>query len=184
MCKNNPVNSRSQKACQTIPVRTSEAETQVRSVLSSSTQTDPPVNLTDQLALHSDLSAEPPGLREFLGRVEDLVIQELVKNSKSHAFDGYEVNWNDQRETVRIRHAGKAPSPVCDVMKLCVSRTGVVCIQSRVRRGSGPGAAGDRRVLELHRVCYSMCFWTVCHLLLLLLCMKINNGTQCSVMQS
>lgn len=103
----------SQKACQTIPVHTAESETQVRSVLSNSTQTDPPESLTDQLTLHSDLSAELPGLRDFLHRVEDLVIQELVKNSKSHAFDGYEVNWTDQHETVRIKHAEEAQSPMC-----------------------------------------------------------------------
>ncbi|KAG7321153.1 hypothetical protein KOW79_015568 [Hemibagrus wyckioides] len=88
------------KTSQTVPVHTAEAETQVRSVVSNSTQTDPSESLNDQLTLHLDLSAEPPGLRDFLHRVEDLVIQELVKNSKSHAFDGYEVNWTDQHETV------------------------------------------------------------------------------------
>lgn len=113
--RHNPVNCcfRSQKACQTVPVHTAEAETQVRSVLSNSTQTDPPESLTDQLTLCSDLSAEPPGLRDFLHRVEDLVIQELVKNSKSHAFDGYEVNWTDRHETVRIRRSGEAQSSIC-----------------------------------------------------------------------
>ncbi|KAM9450264.1 cytoplasmic dynein 2 intermediate chain 2 [Clarias gariepinus] len=88
------------KTCQTIPIHTAEAETQVRSVFSISTQTDPPESLADQLTLSSDLTDDPPGLRDFLHRIEDMVIQELVKNSKSHAFDGYEVNWNDQLETV------------------------------------------------------------------------------------
>ncbi|GAA6083891.1 WD repeat-containing protein 34 [Tachysurus ichikawai] len=88
------------KTCQTVPVHTAEAEAQVRSVLTNSTQTDPSESPTDQLTLHLDLSDDPPGLRDFLQRVEDLVIQELVKNSKSHAFDGYEVNWTDQHETV------------------------------------------------------------------------------------
>lgn len=110
-------------------------------MLSSSTQTDPPENLTDQLTLRSDLPAELPGLRDFLHRVEDLVIQELVKNSKSHAFDGYEVNWTDQHETVRIRHAEKL-SHVCvcvcdvqcgDVMKL------LLCFLYRCHVYSGLG---------------------------------------------
>lgn len=107
-------------------------------MLSSSTQTDPPENLTDQLTLHSDLSADPPGLRDFLQRVEDLVIHELMQNSKSHAFDNYEVNWTDQHETVKIRQAGEnVVHPVCDarcadVTKLYVFCTGVVFVQSWV----------------------------------------------------
>ncbi|KAI1232094.1 WD repeat-containing protein 34, partial [Lamprotornis superbus] len=40
------------------------------------------------------------GLLSFLQRVEDAVIKELNKNWKSHAFDGFEVNWTDQDETV------------------------------------------------------------------------------------
>lgn len=125
-----------QKTCQTVPVHTAEAEAQVRSVLTNSTQTDPSESPTDQLTLHLDLSDDPPGLRDFLQRVEDLVIQELVKNSKSHAFDGYEVNWTDQHETVRLRHKGEAQSPMCVMFSvltlLYMSCTGLMFVQSRV----------------------------------------------------
>lgn len=40
------------------------------------------------------------GLLSFLQRVEDAVIKELNKNWRSRAFDGFEVNWTDQNETV------------------------------------------------------------------------------------
>ncbi|XP_072518033.1 cytoplasmic dynein 2 intermediate chain 2 [Salminus brasiliensis] len=83
------------KSCQTKPVRTAEAEAQVRSVQDSGAQTDPQEQFS-QLQLSSD----PPGLEDFLHRVEDMVIRELVKNAKSHAFDGFEVNWVDQHQAV------------------------------------------------------------------------------------
>lgn len=35
--------------------------------------------------------------------MEDAVIKELNKNWKSHAFDGFEVNWTDRDETVSDR---------------------------------------------------------------------------------
>lgn len=40
------------------------------------------------------------GLLSFLQRAEDTVIKELNKNWRSRAFDGFEVNWADQNETV------------------------------------------------------------------------------------
>ncbi|KAL6469781.1 hypothetical protein MHYP_G00209000 [Metynnis hypsauchen] len=83
------------KTCQTKPVRTAEAEAQVRSVRDCGAQTDPPEQLPQP-----QLTSDPPGLEDFLRRVEDVVIRELVKNSKSHAFDGFEVNWADQHQTV------------------------------------------------------------------------------------
>lgn len=88
------------RICQTKPVRTAEAEAQVRSAHDIGTQTDPQEQIP-QLQLSSD----PPGLEEFLSRVEDMVIRELVKNAKSHAFDGFEVNWVDQHETVTCLHS-------------------------------------------------------------------------------
>ncbi|KAG9266215.1 WD repeat-containing protein 34 isoform X1 [Astyanax mexicanus] len=87
------------KSCQTKPVHSAEAESQVRCVEDSSTQTDPQEQIS-QL----QLSADPPGLVEFLRRVEGVVIRELVKNAKSHAFDGFEVNWVDQQQAVTCLH--------------------------------------------------------------------------------
>lgn len=91
-----------QRSCQTLPVHTAEAETQAKDVLENSTQTQDQISQT--LALDRDIS-DFPGLVEFLRRVEDVVIRELVKNSKSHAFDGFEVNWEDQNESVRALNA-------------------------------------------------------------------------------
>jgi len=88
-----------QRSCQTLPVHTAEAETQAKDVLENSTQTQDPISQT-LTGLDRDIS-DFPGLVEFLRRVEDVVIRELVKNSKSHAFDGFEVNWEDQNKSVR-----------------------------------------------------------------------------------
>ncbi|XP_062867468.1 WD repeat-containing protein 34 isoform X2 [Trichomycterus rosablanca] len=98
------------KACQTMPVQTAETETQARTVSSSGTQTDPPEILGDQLILDEDLPSHLlPGLLDFLQRVEDTVIRELVKNVKSHAFDGYDVNWADQNQTVSCLYSLRYP---------------------------------------------------------------------------
>ncbi len=74
-----------QRSCQTLPVHTAEAETQAKDVLDNSSQTQDRIIQT--LSLDQDMSLFP-GLLDFLLRVEDVVIKELVKNSKSHAFDG------------------------------------------------------------------------------------------------
>lgn len=91
-----------QRSCQTLPVHTAEAETQAKDVLDNSSQTQDRIIQT--LSLDQDMSLFP-GLLDFLLRVEDVVIKELVKNSKSHAFDGFEVNWEDQNESVRALNA-------------------------------------------------------------------------------
>lgn len=47
-----------------------------------------------------EVQVDYTGLLSFLQRVEDAVIKELNKNWKSHAFDGFEVNWREQNKTV------------------------------------------------------------------------------------
>lgn len=91
-----------QRSCQTLPVDTAEVETQARDVSDNSTQTQDQISQT--LSLDRDIS-DFPGLLDFLHKVEDIVIKELVKNSKSHAFDGFRVNWEDQTESVRALNA-------------------------------------------------------------------------------
>lgn len=91
-----------QRRCQTLPVHTAEAETQAKDVFDSSTQTQEQISQT--LSLDRDIS-DCPGLLDFLHRAEDIVIKELVKNSKSHAFDRFQVNWEDQNESVRALNA-------------------------------------------------------------------------------
>uniref|UniRef100_A0A8C2BS99 WD repeat domain 34 n=1 Tax=Cyprinus carpio TaxID=7962 RepID=A0A8C2BS99_CYPCA len=93
------------RRCQTLPVHTAEAETQAKDVFDSSTQTQEQISQT--LSLDRDIS-DCPGWLDFLHRAEDIVIKELVKNSKSHAFDGFQVNWEDQNKSVscmyRLQH--------------------------------------------------------------------------------
>ncbi|KAF4098758.1 WD repeat-containing protein 34 [Onychostoma macrolepis] len=93
------------RSCQTLPVHTAEAETRAKDVLDNSTQTQDQISQT--LSLDQDIS-HFPGLLDFLHRAEDIILKELVKNSKSHAFDGFEVNWEDQNESVscmyRLQH--------------------------------------------------------------------------------
>lgn len=55
------------------------------------------------LDFQQEVQVDYTGLLSFLQRVEDAVIKELNKNWKSHAFDGFEVNWTDQDETVSDR---------------------------------------------------------------------------------
>lgn len=88
-----------QRSCQTIPVHTTEAEMQSKDVLHNSTQTETQNQMSQTLTLDGDPS-DFPGLLDFLRGVEDVMIRELKKNSKSHAFDGFEVNWEDQNKTV------------------------------------------------------------------------------------
>ncbi|XP_016403712.1 cytoplasmic dynein 2 intermediate chain 2 [Sinocyclocheilus rhinocerous] len=90
------------RSCQTLPVHTAEAETQAKDVLDNSTQTQDQISQT--LSLDQNIS-HFPGLLDFLHKVEDIVIKELVKNSKSHAFDGFQVNWEDQNESARASNA-------------------------------------------------------------------------------
>lgn len=47
-----------------------------------------------------EVQVDYASLLSFLQRVEDAVIKELNKNWESRAFDGFEVNWTDQNETV------------------------------------------------------------------------------------
>ena len=85
----------SQTGCQTSAVHRCDAEIQSVSTTSSSTQTEPePLTQLDPGA------PEPPGLRDFLLRVEEELIGELVTNARSHAFDGFQVNWGDRSQLV------------------------------------------------------------------------------------
>ncbi|XP_076835719.1 cytoplasmic dynein 2 intermediate chain 2 [Brachyhypopomus gauderio] len=90
------------KSCQTNPVHTAEVAAQAKTVSENGTQTDPQTRLGEHVG--RDLPPDSPGLKEFLGRVEDEMVKELVKNAKSHAFDGFEVNWVEQNQAVFCLH--------------------------------------------------------------------------------
>ncbi|XP_034565401.1 WD repeat-containing protein 34 [Notolabrus celidotus] len=96
------------RGCQTRAVHRAEAEVQTVSSTTSWTQTEETQNQdSDQLL---QLNQDPPGLQDFLQRVEDSVIRELVKNARSHAFDGFQVNWEEHSDHVsclhRLHHPG------------------------------------------------------------------------------
>ncbi|KAM4634501.1 cytoplasmic dynein 2 intermediate chain 2 isoform 2-T2 [Polymixia lowei] len=95
--------------CQTKAVHSAEAEVQTVSTTASSSQTEPQDQLIEQLLLQNDHGPEPPGLKNFLHRVEDMVIKELAKNAKSHAFDGFQVNWEEQSQLVSCLHCLQYP---------------------------------------------------------------------------
>ncbi|XP_051955566.1 WD repeat-containing protein 34 [Xyrauchen texanus] len=128
------------RSCQTVPVHTKEAEIQVKNILNNTTQTDAQDQTSQTLSLDQDLSGFP-GLLDFLCRVEDVVIRELVKNSKSHAFDGFEVNWEDQNETVsclyRLQH------PDAQERSLQVTSVSWNCTGSVIACGFGRVDDGD-----------------------------------------
>lgn len=97
------------RGCQTTEVHSAETDTQAVSTTISSTQTEPQDQATELLWKNHDES-EPPGLKDFLQRVEDVVIRELVRNSRSHAFDGFQVNWDDYSQLVSCLHCLQHPT--------------------------------------------------------------------------
>lgn len=89
-----------QRACQTSRVHRAEAEVQTLATAEVASQTEPQNPAAEQHLLKPE-ELDPEGLKDFLGRVEDTVIRQLVRNSRSHAFDGFQVNWKDPSNQVR-----------------------------------------------------------------------------------
>ncbi|XP_037609274.1 WD repeat-containing protein 34 [Sebastes umbrosus] len=98
------------KGCQTRAVHSTEAEAQTVSTNTSCTQTEPQYQAKEQLFQQNHDEPEPPGLKDFLQRVEDTVIRELVRNARSHAFDEFQVNWEDYSQLVSCLHCLQHPS--------------------------------------------------------------------------
>ncbi|KAM4720205.1 cytoplasmic dynein 2 intermediate chain 2 [Anableps anableps] len=95
------------RGCQTAAVTSDHAGVQTGFRTSSFTQTEP----QEQVNPQGDFSgSDPPGLMDFLKRVEDLLIKELVKNSRSHAFDGFQANWEERSQHVSRLHSLQHPS--------------------------------------------------------------------------
>ncbi|KAG8512804.1 WD repeat-containing protein 34, partial [Galemys pyrenaicus] len=88
------------KSCQTAGIATAEAGTQAQEHADKEVQAEAPAPArAPPVSWH-----EGPRLAAFLHRVEPLVTRELNKNWQSHAFDGYEVNWTEQQQTVTCLH--------------------------------------------------------------------------------
>uniref|UniRef100_A0A673ARK2 Uncharacterized protein n=1 Tax=Sphaeramia orbicularis TaxID=375764 RepID=A0A673ARK2_9TELE len=136
MCKKQVI----EKGCQTRALHTAESEVQTVSTTISGTQTEPQDPDPDQLYQQNPEQPDPPGLKDFLQRVEESVIRELVKNTRSHAFDGFEVNWEDHNELVSCLHCLEHPSALesgLHVTSVSWSCTGsvIACAYGRIDDG-------------------------------------------------
>ena len=69
---------------------------QARKHVDAEVQTEAP----EPVSLPSVPRYNGPQLAAFLRKVEAMVTRELNKNWQSHAFDGFEVNWAEQQQTV------------------------------------------------------------------------------------
>lgn len=126
------------RGCQTRALHTAESEIQTVSTTISGTQTEP--QDPDQLYQQNPELPDPPGLKDFLRRVEESVVRELVKNARSHAFDGFEVNWEDHNELVSCLHCLQHPSALergLHVTSVSWSCTGsvIACAYGRIDDG-------------------------------------------------
>ncbi|NWZ15261.1 WDR34 protein, partial [Agelaius phoeniceus] len=95
------------KTCQTGKISTAEAAAQSHTARDAAVQTEQSKDAVQDF--QQEVQVDYTGLLSFLQRVEDAVIKELNKNWKSHAFDGFEVNWTDQDETVLCLHTLSYP---------------------------------------------------------------------------
>uniref|UniRef100_H3CBU1 Dynein 2 intermediate chain 2 n=1 Tax=Tetraodon nigroviridis TaxID=99883 RepID=H3CBU1_TETNG len=124
------------RACQTRRVHTAEAEVQTLSTAETGSQTE----AGNPAAEPEDPDPDPGGLKDFLGRVEDTLVRQLLRNSRSHAFDGFQVNWSDPSHLVSLRHCLQHPAGVqrsLQVTKVSWSCTGAVlaCAYGRIDDG-------------------------------------------------
>ncbi|NXD75065.1 WDR34 protein, partial [Halcyon senegalensis] len=95
------------KSCQTGKISTAETAVQSHTSRDAAVQVDQ--SKDDVQDFQPEVQVDYPSLLTFLQRVEDAVIKELNKNWKSRAFDGFEVNWTDQNETVLCLHTLSYP---------------------------------------------------------------------------
>ncbi|NXF10520.1 WDR34 protein, partial [Smithornis capensis] len=95
------------KSCQTGNISTAEAAAQSRTGRDAAVQTEQSRDAPPDF--QQETRVDYTGLLSFLQRVEDVVIKELNKNWQSHAFDGFEVNWTDQNESVLCLHTLSYP---------------------------------------------------------------------------
>uniref|UniRef100_A0A3Q3DP51 Dynein 2 intermediate chain 2 n=1 Tax=Hippocampus comes TaxID=109280 RepID=A0A3Q3DP51_HIPCM len=88
------------RGCQTRAIHSTETGVQTRSSVASSTQTELQDHVTTQFLQDPHNMLHLPGLNDFLRQIEAPVIRELVRNAKSHAFDGFQVNWEEHNQMV------------------------------------------------------------------------------------
>nr|XP_060613191.1 cytoplasmic dynein 2 intermediate chain 2 isoform X2 [Anolis sagrei ordinatus] len=152
-----------ERSTQTGVISTAEADTQSHCCQDAGVQTDAGDDQPQLPGLSSSGPVDYTSLRSFLQRVEEVVIRELDKNWKSHAFDGFEVNWTDQNETVICLHSLSYPEAQerkLQVTSVSWNSTGAVIACSYGRLDDGDWSAEksyvctwnlDRRALNPRR---------------------------------
>ncbi|XP_070614987.1 cytoplasmic dynein 2 intermediate chain 2 isoform X4 [Erythrolamprus reginae] len=155
--------TRVMKSTQTISVPTAERKSQTHHSHEVGIQADPEASPAQALPLPPPPLVDYASLRAFLQRVEEPVIRELDKNWKSHAFDGFEVNWADPTETVSCAHSLSYPEAQerhLQVTSISWNATGAVLACSYGRLDDGDWSSEksflctwnlDRRALNPHR---------------------------------
>ncbi|XP_073397219.1 cytoplasmic dynein 2 intermediate chain 2 isoform X1 [Dendrobates tinctorius] len=127
------------RSCQTRPIASKESSVQVHEASEAGTQTE---WKQDQRVLDIDLGPllDYPDVGKFLKRVEDDMIRELKKNWRSHAFDGFEVTWEEQNPQVSCLQSLQYPDAVAEnfqVTSVTWNATGSVIACSYGRLGDG-----------------------------------------------
>ncbi|XP_039620265.1 WD repeat-containing protein 34 isoform X1 [Polypterus senegalus] len=128
------------KSSQTLELKLTEAGVQACHISDIGVQTEPAECLVDSFDPELNAQVEYPGLREFLQRVSGMVIKELKQNAKSHAFDGFEVNWVEQNQTVSFLHSLHYPEAQergLQVTYVCWNSTGSVIASAYGRLEDG-----------------------------------------------
>ncbi|KAM6110344.1 cytoplasmic dynein 2 intermediate chain 2 [Pterocles gutturalis] len=126
------------KSCQTEKISTAETAVQSHTSREAAVQTDPSHDAVQDF--QQEVQVDYSSLLSFLQRVEDAVIKELNKNWKSRAFDGFEVNWTEQSETVLCLHTlsyPEAQAQKLQVTSVSWNATGSVVACSYGRLGNG-----------------------------------------------
>ncbi|KFW87773.1 WD repeat-containing protein 34, partial [Phalacrocorax carbo] len=126
------------KSCQTEKISTAETAVQSHTSRDAGVQTDQSKDAVQDF--QQEVQVDYTSLLSFLQRVEDGVVKELNKNWKSRAFDGFEVNWRDQNETVLCLHTLSYPEAQdqnLQVTSISWNATGSVVACSYGRLGAG-----------------------------------------------
>lgn len=84
---------------QTTEINFKESSEQSKERKDQEIQTDPEVSKEFEL-----LDDNSQALTDFLRRVEPVVCKALEQNIRSHAFDGYEVNWEEDSDVIKCLH--------------------------------------------------------------------------------
>ncbi|XP_046849052.1 cytoplasmic dynein 2 intermediate chain 2-like [Xenia sp. Carnegie-2017] len=88
-------------ACQTSEILANEAETQATYKQDVMIQTE---KEDEKKAVAAVEEEDSPELLEFLRRIYPALMAELDANTRSHAFDGYQVDWEDSTDSVHCLH--------------------------------------------------------------------------------